>query len=166
MLEDDDEFDDYVSKSHFKREAEAVQEIGERLIDLSVDKLNQLDLPENLMDAVLLAKRLTAHGALRRQRQYIGKLMRRIDPEPIQAKFEEWERTSRSQLARFHQLERWRERLLADEQAVGALMETYPALDIQRVRSLVRNAKKEQAANKPPKSSRELFQYLRELAEI
>ena len=163
---DDQEDDDYISKSEFKREAEAVQELGEQLIALRQEQLDQLDLSETLYDAVLLAKRLTANGAIRRQKQYIGKLMRKEELEPIQAKLAEWERTSRSQLAKFHQLERWRERLLAGDEVMGQLLQDYPALDMQRLRTLIRNARKEQAANKPPKSSRELFQYLRELAEI
>lgn len=162
----DYEDDDFISKSQVKREAEAAQELGERLIALPPGKLEQLDLSEALYDAVMLAKRLTAHGAIRRQKQYIGKLMRKEDIEPIQAKFDEWDRTSRSQLARFHQLERWRDRLLEDDGVIGELIQEHPGLDIQRLRNLLRNARKEKSAGKPPKSSREIFKLLRELASI
>ena len=120
-------------------------------------------MPDTLRDAVELAKRITSHGALRRQKQYIGKLMRNIEIEPIEAKFAEWERGNRAQTAKLHQLERWRERLLADDKALGELIEVYPQADVQHLRTLMRNAKKEQAVNKPPKSSRELFKVLRDL---
>lgn len=162
----DDEDDDFISKSEIKREAEAAQALGERLIELRQEQLDQLDLSEVLYDAVMLAKRLTAYGAIRRQKQYIGKLMRKEELEPIQAKFDEWDRTARSQNAKFHQLERWRDRLLADDDAIGEFMQQYAEVDVQRLRTLIRNARKEQAANKPPKSSRELFKLLRELASI
>ncbi len=163
MIEDYDQEDDFVSKSQLKREMEAVQAIGERLITLKPEQLQQLDLPDTLRDAVELAKRITSHGALRRQKQYIGKLMRNIEIEPIEAKFAEWERGNRAQTAKLHQLERWRERLLADDKALGELIEVYPQADVQHLRTLMRNAKKEQAVNKPPKSSRELFKVLRDL---
>ncbi|TXH67326.1 MAG: DUF615 domain-containing protein [Thiothrix sp.] len=160
-----DEDSDYVSRSHDKREAEAAQALGEKLIELRPEQLKQLDIPERLVDAVLEAKRLNNHGALRRQKQYIGKLMRQVELEPIQAKFAEWEFNSKAHLAVFHRLERWRDQLLVDDAVLEELLEAYPALDMQHVRGLVRNARKEQAANKPPKSSRELFQYLRNLVE-
>lgn len=163
MIEDYDQEDDFVSKSQLKREMEAVQAIGERLITLKPEQLQQLDLPDTLRDAVELAKRITSHGALRRQKQYIGKLMRNIEIEPIEAKFAEWERGNRAQTAKLHQLERWRERLLADDKALGELIEVYPQADVQHLRTLMRNAKKEQTVNKPPKSSRELFKVLRDL---
>lgn len=161
----EEEFDDdFVSKSQLKREVEEMQALGERLISLKPAQLEQLDLPESLYDAVVEAKRLNSHGAQRRQRQYIGKLMRQVEIEPIQAQFEEWDRLNRTHLVRFHQLEQWRDRLLTDKQALGELIEQYPQVEIQRIRTLIRNAAKEQAANKPPKSSRELFKLLRELA--
>lgn len=160
------EDDDFISKSEIKREAEAAQALGERLIVLPQEKLDQLDLSETLYDAVMLAKRLTAYGAIRRQKQYIGKLMRNEELEPIQTQLERWDRAAHSQNAKFHQLERWRERLLTDDSALGDLLKNYPAVDMQRMRALIRNARKERAANNPPKHSRALFQYLRELAEL
>ena len=160
-----DEDDDYVSRTHDKREAEAAQALGEKLIGLRPEQLNQLDLPERLVDAVVEAKRLTNHGALRRQKQYIGKLMRQVELEPIQAKFAEWEFSSRTQLALFHRLEQWCDQLLVNDEKVGELLTIYPHMDTQHIRTLIRNARKEQATNKPPKSSRELYQYLRTLAD-
>lgn len=160
-FEEDDQ--EEISRSRNKREAEALQEIGERLIQLNTAQLGQLDIPEKLLDAVREAKRLTANGAIRRQKQYIGKLMRNTDPAPILAKFAEWDGTSREQAAKFHQIERWRDKLLADDKAISALVLAHPAADVQRLRTLIRNAHKELAASRPPKSSRELFKELRHL---
>ncbi|EIJ35643.1 ribosome biogenesis factor YjgA [Thiothrix nivea] len=159
----DDDEDDYISKSHFKREAEAKQDLGERLITLRQEQLDQLDLSETLYDAVMLAKRLTSNGAIRRQRQYIGKLMRSEELEPIEAKFAEWDRKDRADTVRLHRLERWRDQLLADDDALSEWLAEHPDTDVQRLRTLIRNARKEQAASKPPKSSRELFKLLREV---
>lgn len=161
MQESDQPEQEEISRSQRKRDVEALQEIGERLVTLNVSQLGQLDLPDNLRDAVKEAKRLTANGAIRRQKQYIGKLMRNIDPAPIVAKFAEWDGSSREQAAKFHQLERWRDRLLADDKAISDLVLAHPRADVQRLRTLVRNAHKEAAAGRPPKSSRELFKELR-----
>jgi ribosome-associated protein len=165
----DDEFeDDFISKSQLKRESEAQQAVGVRLIELTPDKLAQLDLPEKLVDALELARKLlerNERGALKRQKQYIGKLMRSVEVEPIEAKFAEWERGNRAQTAHLHRLEQWRERLLTQDAAVEQWVSAYPQTDIQRLRTLIRNAKKEQAASKPPKSSRELFKLLRDISE-
>jgi len=163
MPDSDKQADEEISRTQRKREVEALQEIGERLVTLGASQLGQLDIPDNLRDAVREAKRLTANGAIRRQKQYIGKIMRNVDPAPILAKFAEWDGTSREQAAKFHQLERWRDKLLADDKAIGELVLAHPRADVQRLRTLIRNANKEQAAGKPPKSSRELFKELRQL---
>ena len=161
--QNDDDEDDYISRSHFKREAEAAQDLGERLITLRAEQLDQLDLSEKLYDSILLAQRLTANGAIRRQRQFIGKLMRTEIVEPIEAKLAEWDRGSKAETARLHRLERWRDRLIADDKALGEWFKEYADTDVQRMRSLIRNAHKEKELNKPPKSSRELFKLLREI---
>ena len=161
--QNDDDEDDYISRSHFKREAEAAQDLGERLITLRKEQLDQLDLSEKLYDSILLAQRLTANGAIRRQRQFIGKLMRTEIVEPIEAKLAEWDRGSKAETARLHRLERWRDRLIADDKALGEWFKEYADTDVQRMRSLIRNAHKEKELNKPPKSSRELFKLLREI---
>lgn len=165
MLSDEEAFDDAPSKSQRKRDMLALQDMGEQLAVLNNERLRQLDLPEALHDAVLEARRITTHGARRRHMQYIGKLMRGIDPAPIQAKLDEWSGASREQTVRFHLIERWRERLLAEDAAMGELAQEFAAADIQKLRTLVRNARKEQAGGHPPKSSRALFAELRALVE-
>ncbi|HQN65703.1 MAG TPA: ribosome biogenesis factor YjgA [Methylophilus sp.] len=153
------------SKSQLKREAESQQVIGKKLVELPKEKLAKLDLPEALLEAIAEAKRITANGAIRRQMQFIGRLMRDIDVAPIIDQLARWEGKHNEENARFHALERWRERLLKDAQAVSDFLNTYPATDSQQLRTLIRNAQKEAAANKPPKSSRELFQLIRQVSE-
>jgi ribosome-associated protein len=148
------------SKTQRKKDMHALQEIGEQLVELDQKKLIEFDLPEILIDAINLARPMNKHGARRRQMQYIGKLMRNIDVLPIQAKLDSWHQASLHQTARLHQLERWRERLLSDEHALTEFAQKYPAADLQYLRLLIRNAQKEKATDKPPKSFRLLFQAL------
>jgi len=157
-----------VSKTKLKAEADTQQAIGKKLIDLPKDRLQKLMLPEALLDAVIEAKRITANGATRRQLQYIGRLMRDTDTAPIVEQLNRWEGKHNEENARFHLLERWRDRLIADTSGSSVLQELvalYPQIEIQQLRTLIRNAQKEQLANKPPKSSRELFKLLREASE-
>jgi ribosome-associated protein len=154
-----------ISKTKLKAEADAAQEIGRQLLELPKDRLKKLQLDEALNDAIVEAKRLTANGAIRRQLQYIGRLMRDIDLAPIVEQLQKWEGKHIEENARFHQMERWRTRLIEDAKAFELFLVEYPRTDVQRMRTLIRNAQKEQAANKPPKSSRELFKMIRDLAE-
>ena len=164
-MQDNTEIDTVISKTKLKAEADAAQKVGKKLVALPKDKLIKLALPENLFEAVVEAGRITSNGALRRQMQYIGRLMREIDTTPIEEQLARWEGKDNEENARFHALERWRERLLTDADAVSAFVEAHPKTDVQRMRTLIRNAQKEQLANKPPKSSRELFKMLREVSE-
>lgn len=161
----DDEESTPLSKTKRKAAMDALQDIGEELVALPKDKLNKLNLPEILLDAINEAKRITANGATRRQMQYIGRLMRDIDTAPIVDQLQRWEGKHTAENAHFHQLERWRTRLLEDEGALSEFIQLYPAVDGQQLRTLIRNARREHAANKPPKSSRELFKLLREIVE-
>jgi len=152
-----------ISKSQRKRDSHSLQDIGEELVALSAERLSALDLPQNLLDAVLDAKRISKFGALRRQMQYVGRLMREVDPDPIRARLDAWKGVSTEETARLHRMERWRTRLLEDDRAMEELLAEHPGADSQRLRALVRNVQREAAAGKPPKSFRELFQALREV---
>ncbi len=154
--------DELKSKSQLKREVEALQDMGKALVDLSKDTLMKMDLPEDLLGAVLEAKRITSHGAIRRQMQYIGKVMRGVDADAIADQLAAIRGESDSAKAEFHALERWRERLLADDNAITEWLGRHPGADAQKLRQLIRNARKEAELGKPPKSSRELFRMLRE----
>lgn len=149
------------SKTQLKAEADAAQEIGRQLVALPKDKLKKLALEEALLDAIHEAKRLTANGAIRRQMQYIGRLMRETDLAPIVDQLQKWEGKHQEENARFHHMERWRTRLLEDPKALEAFIASYPQIDVQQYRTLIRNAQKELAAGKGPKSSRELFKLIR-----
>ncbi|TCS70023.1 ribosome-associated protein [Sulfuritortus calidifontis] len=153
------------SKSQKKREMHALQELGEELVKLSQDRLDKLDLPDALYDAVMDARRFTKHEARRRQMQFIGKVMRDIDTEPIAEQLAVIKGESATAKAEFHALERWRDRLLADDAALTEWLAQYSSGDSQQLRNLIRNARKEAAAGKPPKSSRELFRWLRDHGE-
>ncbi len=159
------EDDDFVSKTQLKAEADAQQAIGKKLIDLPKDRLAKLILPEALFEAVMEAKRLTANGAIRRQLQYLGRLMRDIDSTPIVEQLQAWEGKNVQENARFHTMERWRTRLIAEPNALQEFLKAFPQADIQLLRTLIRNAQREEAALKPPKSSRELFKLIRALLE-
>jgi ribosome-associated protein len=154
-----------LSKTKIKQQMHDLQHLGEQLIGLPADKLAELDLPENLLDAIRDMKRISVSkfGAQKRQRQYIGRLMREVEPAPIIAKLEAWSGNSREHNAWLHQIERWRDRLLEDEGALTELLADHPGADAQRLRSLIRNAQKEKELGKPPKSYREIFQALRDI---
>lgn len=159
----DDDIEQPISKSEIKRQMTALQKLGEELVALPASKLDQLDLPETLRDAVNQAKRITAHGGLRRQMQYIGRLMRITDAQPIVEQLNAWRGDSAEVIAEFHRMENWRTRLLADDAALTEFVDIYPQADAQQLRTLVRNARREAAAAQAPKSSRALFKLIREL---
>jgi len=164
MDEEFDHGDTAPSKSQLKRDALALQKLGTDLVDLPESDWSLLELPEPLVNALREAKRIHSHGARKRHLQYIGKLMRGIDPEPIQQHFEQIRLKTRQQAQAHHEVEHWRDRLLDEgDPAIEALVAEYDQADRQHLRQLLRQAKKEQEQNKPPKSARALFRYIRKL---
>ncbi len=135
------------------------------MVSLSPSQLKNIPLSDNLSDAIKLAHKISnKHEALRRQLQYIGKLMRSEDPEPIEAALDVLTNKHQAATHAFHQLELLRDELISEgDEAISRLMEQQPSFERQKLRQLVRQANKEAAGNKPPKSSRELFKYLREI---
>ena len=161
MADDEDSADERPSKSARKRDSAALQELGEELIGLPDSIFNELELPETLRDAILAARRMTSHGALLRQRQYIGRLMRSIDAAPVRAVIDRHELRQRSSGARFHRIEEWRDRLLADgAAAIPALRATAPAADAGEIGRLLEAVRR--AHNEPVRRAalRALFRYL------
>lgn len=150
------------SKTKIKKQMHDLRDLGEELTELGKDQLAQLDIPETLRDAIREMHRIKTFGAKRRQIQYIGKLMRDVETAPIIAKLNIWKGTSQQHIGYMHLLERWRERLLEDDTALTELRSTYPDTDVQRLRTLIRNAQKERETGKPAKNYREIFQVLRE----
>ena len=141
-----------------------LQALGAALVQLPEPTVAAIAIPESLAAAVREARRITSHEGRRRQLQYIGKLMRDVDPEPIRRALAE--REGRSAQARAQQiaLERWRERLIEDEGALTGFVAAHPGADLQALRTLIRNARRELAQAKPPRAQRELFRMIRELS--
>ena len=156
------------SKSQVKRDMHALQQLGERLVTLDAARLTALareaELPERLVDAVIAARSITAWGARKRQLQFVGKLMRDVDPEPVRRRLDLWARGHDVDSERQHALERWRERLLAEPGALDELASEFPRADRDRVRSLVARAQEERVRGAPPHAYRELFRALKALA--
>lgn len=156
------------SKSQVKRDMHALQQLGERLVTLDAAHFTALareaELPERLVDAVIAARSITAWGARKRQLQFVGKLMRDVDPEPVRRRLDLWAHGHDVDSERLHALERWRERLLAEPGALDALASEFPRADRDRVRSLVARAQEERVRGAPPRAYRELFRALKAIA--
>jgi ribosome-associated protein len=145
-----------------------LQKLGEQLIEAPRDRVKRVEMPDEVKDAILMCQTITNHEGRRRQLQYVGKMMRTLDEEEvavIQRTIESWKGASKAETAALHALERRRDKLLADDKALTQLLEEHPQLDVQQLRTLIRNARKEQAENKPPKAYREIFQILKDLAK-
>lgn len=163
--EEEDEEIIWVSKSEIKRDAEELKRLGAELVDLGKNSLEKIPLDEELLAAVELAQRIKKEGR-RRQLQLIGKMLRSRDVDPIRQALDKLKNRHNQQVALFHKLEAMRDRLIEQgDEAMNEVITLYPQADRQQLRSMIRNAQKEKASNKPPKSSRQIFQYLRELAE-
>lgn len=159
--------DERPSKSERKREMQALQELGEAIVALSDGEFATIPLEGVLAEAILLARRLPLGEGRRRQLQYVGKLMRKIDTAPIAAAYAELQNGRQQRNQAFHQLEALRDRLLAEGvEAMPVVLERYPEADRQHLRQLITAATKERDADKPPAAARKLFRYLRDLAEL
>lgn len=153
------------SKTQKKKLMLSLQDLGAELVTLNDAQLASIDLPEGLRDAIIDARSMRKFEARRRQLQYIGKLMRDIDPEPIRARLDGWKASSREHTARLHCIERWRERLIGDDTALGEFIAAHPKADAERLRMLILGCRAESADNRPPRSFRALFQLIRDMTE-
>ncbi|NMM36911.1 MAG: DUF615 domain-containing protein [Glaciimonas sp.] len=157
---------DRPSKSQLKRDMTALQKLGQELIDQPRDRVKRVPMPEDVKDAILDCQLIKDHEGRRRQLQYVGKKMRSLNEEElaiIQRAMDGWKGLSKADTSAMHALERHRERLLKDDAALTLLLQQHPELEAQHLRTLIRNARKEQAENKPPKAYREIFQILKQL---
>lgn len=154
--------DELKSKSQKKRDAEALKKIGVELVDLSMDRLDLLPLSDGLKRAVIEAKALKSHGAVKRQAQLIGKLMRSAEYDAIIEAYSELLAEDSSQTARFHAVEHWRARLIEEgKEALTEFIQAYPSIDVQQLRQLIKKAVDEQSKEKHTGASKALFRYLR-----
>ncbi|MFT6300027.1 MAG: ribosome-associated protein [Saprospiraceae bacterium] len=151
------------SKSALKREMTNLQKIGEDLVKLSPAKLDKIPMPEELIEAVMLARRLKNREGKRRQMQYIGKIMRTADSDKILASLSLFDHESAGFRSEQHRLEQWRDRLMIEgDKAISELILELPKIDRKHLRQLIRQASKEALENKPPAASRKIFKYLKE----
>jgi ribosome-associated protein len=156
------------SKSELKRQMTVLQKLGEELVNEARDRVKRVPMPEDVRDAILECQLIKDHEGRRRQLQYVGKKMRTLDEEEvaaIQRTIDSWKGLSKADTANMHAMERRRDKLLTDDKALTVLLSENPELDVQHLRTLIRNARKEQAENKPPKAYREIFQILKDIAK-
>jgi ribosome-associated protein len=155
------EHQDRPSKTQRKQAMHDLQALGAQLVELRRDRLDQIDLPAELLRAVLEAKRVTAREARRRQLQYIGRLMRDVDATPIRAKFDSWNGQSNAEKALHHNAERWRDQLLAGGDAMTKFASQFRGYELQPLRNLVRAAMADASRGKPPRHNREIYRMVR-----
>jgi ribosome-associated protein len=157
---------DRPSKSQLKRDMTALQKLGEELVSEPKERVMRVPMPEDVREVILACQKIKDHEGRRRQMQFVGKKMRTLEEDEIaaiQKVLDSWKGASKAETAAMHALERRREKLLADDNALTQLLERHPDVDAQHLRALIRNARKEQAENKPPKAYREIFQILKQL---
>ncbi len=157
------------SKTRLKQVSHDLQSLGVALVEMSEERLRKLDMPESLFDALVTYKSTRSHEGRRRQMQYIGKLMRRVDTEPLQEAVAVVQIGQTRESLALHQAERWRAELIADDEALTRFAAEHADADVQQLRTVIRNARKD-AALIPEKRSgryfRELFQIIREQATL
>jgi len=152
--------EDRPSKTEMKQESNELQLLGETLTTLSNDQLDQLGLPELMRDALDELSRVGKHEATRRHMQYIGKLMRDIDPAPIRAQLDRWEMGTRANKAAFKASERWRDRLLAEPDALTLFMAEQPTVNREKLNDLLVRARLQAAKGETPAASRQVFRVI------
>ena len=153
------------SKSERKRAMHELQALGERLLEVDSERLAELGLPERLVDAIAQARGITRHEARRRQLQFIGKLMRDVDPEPLKAALIQWHSGPNRERARFARLEQWRDRLLTEPDGLARFLEAYPEADRIALSNLIDEAHSERKRGQPPHKSRALFRAIAKIVE-
>ena len=158
------ETDQGPSKSQVKRECNHLLDLGEEILKLKIEDLNSLELPEELEVAVTTALKIKSRSGLKRQRQYIGKLLRSIDGKAIESQLNKIQHRHDTNTAQFKRLEKWRDNLIDnDKETLNEVITRFPEIDRQHINQLIRAAHQEKKRNKPPAASRKLFKYLREL---
>jgi ribosome-associated protein len=154
------------SKSELKRLMTQRQKLAEVLASLSSDALKTIPMDEAIKSAIAETNKIKSFEAIRRHKQYLGKLMRFLDDEEldtIQKRLDAIQGVSKAETAKLHHLESFRDRLIANDETFTNMIEQYPDMDIQNMRTLIRNARKEKEANKPPKAYREIFRVLKDM---
>lgn len=150
------------SKTQRKKDMHDLQALGAELVRLPRDRLQKIDLPDELREAIEFAHRVTSHEGRRRHMQYLGKLMRQVDADVVRAQLADATGESRAAVALMHTAERWRDQLIADDAALTAFIAAHADADVQWLRATIRAARREVAAAQPPRHARELYRWLHE----
>ena len=153
------------SKTQRKKDMHALQALGEELVQLRGDQLQRIDLPDALREAIEFAHRVTSHEGRRRHLQFVGKLMRQADADAIRSALAQVTGESRAAVAQMHQAERWRDRLLNDDDALTDFVAEHPKTDVQWLRATIRTARREHEKELPPRHARELYRWLHQQFE-
>ncbi len=164
--EDDLEEDFGPSKSEVKRQMLARQDLAKTLSELSSDAIKSLPVDDRLKEKLLETEKIKTFGAIKRHTLYLGKLMRVYDDEEIAAiqdRLDAIQGVNKAEIAKFHFLERLRDELVQSDDRLTQFIKDHPQINVQALRTLIRNARKEKEQNKPPKSFREIFQLLKTL---
>jgi ribosome-associated protein len=165
-MQESDNLPERDSKSLRKKQMLALQKIGEALVNLPAPELAKIPLESPLAGAIDEARLLTSNGAIRRQLQYIGKLMRNVDVQPIEEALNKIQLKGQYNKAKFHQVERWRDQLIAQgDESAQEFLNKFPHADSQQLRQLIRNAQKDAKLQKSSGADTALFRYLREVIE-
>ena len=163
---DDEELDLGPSKSQVKRECQHLIDLGEEILKLKKEEILSLDLPDELEGAVTTALKIKSRSGLKRQRQYIGKLLRSLEIEDIESKIRKIQHRHDTNTAQFKRLEKWRDHLIEnDKNTLNEIISRHPDVDRQHINQLIRAAHKEKQNEKPPAAARKLFKYLSELED-
>ena len=163
---DEDVLYDGPSKSQLKRESQHLIDVGEEILQLSREDIRSLNLPDELDEAIATALKIKSRSGLKRQRLYIGKLLRSMDSEAVEAQLRKIQHRHDTNTAQFKRLEKWRDSLIEnDKQTLNEVISRFPEIDRQHINQLIRAAHQEKQHDKPPAASRKLFKYLRELED-
>ena len=163
--EEESEYDG-PSKSQLKRESHHFVEIGDEILKLNIDDIRSLDLSAELEEAINTALKIKSRSGLKRQRLYIGKLLRAIDDRSIENQLRKIQHRHDINTAQFKRLEKWRDSLIDnDKQTLNEVIARYPEVDRQHINQMIRAARQEKERNKPPAAARKLFRYLQEMED-
>lgn len=153
-----------LSRSEIKRQMQALQALGERLVNLKPVQWEKFGFSEVMLEALQESLRIKSHNAMRRHIRRLGKLLSQEDTEQVESLFQRMDDQAMQDTRRFHRIEQWRDRLIeGDDKSVSELLDICPKVDVQHLRQLIRAGKKERELGKPPTAQRKLFKYLREL---
>lgn len=164
--DEDGELHTRPNKTQIKRDCDHLVGLGEDILKLKTDERESLNLPDELTEAVNTALKIKSRSGLKRQRLYIGKLIRSLDHEVIEAQVKKIQHRHDTNTAQFKRLEKWRDDLIDNNKAaLNEVIQRYPSIDRQHINQLIRAAHQEKKNDKAPTASRKLFKYLHELEE-